>query len=126
MNTAATVRAYSGLALGVGRYSGVLTLQFPSTLPANTTSYVKVQTEGTLFNALLGGSLGNLLATTLGLVLGGEQTIIIEALENTTVRLSGSTDTASDFQNGALRLVEDKDGNFYIAITPTQSNNLSS
>jgi len=121
--TSASVRANSGLVAGIGSYTGVLTLQFPSTLPANTTSYVKVQTNSTLFNALLGGSLGNLLASTLSLVLGGEQIITVEALENTTVRLSGSTNSVSDFSGTALRVVEDKEGNFYFAITPTQAYN---
>jgi|GEM_PF-2955252 len=123
LNTAAAVRANSGLALGIGSYTGVLNLQFPTTLPANTTTYVKVQTNTPIFNALLGGSLGNLLASTLNLVLGGEQIITVEALQNTTSRLSGSTNSVADFSGSNLRVVQDKDGNFYFAITPAQEYN---
>src|SRR3954466_2623445 len=38
--TKAQVRASTGIAIGIGAYSGFVELEFPSTLPANTTSYV--------------------------------------------------------------------------------------
>ena len=41
-STYATVRASTGVALGIGSYSGHLELEFPTTIPANTTTYVKV------------------------------------------------------------------------------------
>ena len=77
--TLANVKANSGLALGLGAYNGYIELQFPSTLPANTTSYVKIQTEDDLLNALLGGTLGGLLADVLGVVLTGSQEFTVQA-----------------------------------------------
>src|SRR5690606_1059893 len=42
-NTYARLLASPGLAVGLGSYQGVIELQFPSTLPANTWSYVRLQ-----------------------------------------------------------------------------------
>lgn len=123
LETFARVEAYSGLALGLGAYSGQLEIQFPSTLPANTTSYVKIAADGSLFNALLGGSLGNLLGSVLNVVLGGEQVIRVEARNGTTTVLSGQTDNASNFAGPNLRVVQDVAGNFYFAVKPTSSYN---
>ncbi|MFN3588443.1 MAG: hypothetical protein ACK4UP_03610 [Spirosomataceae bacterium] len=123
LGTFARVEAYSGLALGLGAYSGQLEIQFPSTLPANTTSYVKIAADGSLFNALLGGSLGNLLGSVLNLVLGGEQVIRVEARNGTTTVLSGQTDNAANFAGPNLRVVQDVAGNFYFAVKPTSSYN---
>lgn len=121
--TFARVEAYSGLALGLGAYSGTLELQFPTTLPANTTSYVKVEVDTDLFNALLGGSLGGLLADVLNLVIGGEQVIEVQARNGTTVVAAAQTNDPSDFAGSVFKVVQDAAGNFYFAITPTSSYN---
>lgn len=123
LNTFARVEAYSGLALGLGAYSGMLELQFPATLPANTTSYVKVEVDSDLFNALLGGSLGGLLADVLNLVIGGEQVIEVEARNGTTVVAAAQTNDPADFAGNVFKVVQDAAGNFYFAITPTASYN---
>ena len=123
LGTSASVEAYSGLALGLGAYSGQLEIQFPTTLPANTTSFVKIAADGSLFNALLGGSLGNLLGSVLNVVLGGEQVIRVEARNGTTTVLSGQTDNAANFAGPNLRVVQDAAGNFYFAVKPTSSYN---
>ena len=48
LTTSATILANSGVALGIGAYDGYLELLYPSTLPANTTSYLKVESEDDL------------------------------------------------------------------------------
>jgi hypothetical protein len=55
------VKASSG-PLGLGAYPGYLELQYPATLPANTASYVRIETDDNLLSSLLGGSLGRMLA----------------------------------------------------------------
>lgn len=123
MTTAAQVRANSGLALGIGAYSGHVELQFPSLLPANTTSYVKITTEDNLLPALLGGSLGGLLADVLGAVLIGNQEFTVEAKNNTTVVLDGDSNVTADFAGDRLRIVINPAGEYLIAITPASAYN---
>lgn len=67
----ATLNSYGGIAVGIGAYSGELEVQFPSTVPANTTSYVRIDFDKDVLNSLLGGSLGGLLADVLGTVILG-------------------------------------------------------
>jgi hypothetical protein len=118
MTTAAQVRANSGVALGIGAYSGYVELQFPSLLPANTTSYVKITTEDNLLPSLLGGNLGGLLADVLGAVLLGNQEFTVEAKNNTTVVLDGDSNVVADFAGDRLRIVINPAGEYLIAITP--------
>lgn len=54
LNTTASVQASSGLALGAFAYSGFIELEYPTLLPANTTSFIKIQTDDNLLPALLG------------------------------------------------------------------------
>lgn len=121
--TAARVRASSGLALGIGAYSGYVELQYGTTLPANTTSYVKIRTDDNLLPALLGGSLGGLLSNVLGAVLIGNQEFTVQAKNNGTVVLQGDSQDTGEFATNRLRIVTDKNGDYFIAITPAQSYN---
>lgn len=91
LSTFARVRASSGLALGIGAYSGHVELQYDTTLPANTTSFVKIRTDDNLLPALLGGSLGGLLSDVLGSVLIGNQEFTIQAKKTTALSCSKAT-----------------------------------
>ncbi len=121
LTTRARVKASSGIALGIGAYSGHLEIQFPSTLQANTTSYVKIQTDDNLLPALLGGSLGGLLSNVLGGVLIGNQEFTVQAKNGNSVVLEGNSQIISQFSTTRLRIVVDKNSNYFIAITPNQS-----
>lgn len=123
LTTAAQVRASSGVALGIGQYAGYIELEYPSLLPANTTSYVKISTSDNLLPALLGGSLGNLLADVLGAVLLGNQEFTVAAKNGNAVVLDGESQIDSDFATDRLRIVRDDVGNFLIAITPASPYN---
>lgn len=121
MTTAAQVRASSGVALGIGQYAGHIELIYPSMLPANTTSYVKITTQDNLLPALLGGSLGGLLADVLGAVLLGNQEFTIAAKDgplNADIVLDGESQIDSDFATDRLRIVRNAAGDFLVAITP--------
>ncbi len=121
--TRARVRASSGIAFGIGAYSGHLEIQFPSTLPANTTSFIKIQTDDNLLPALLGGSLGKVLSDVLGGVLVGNQEFTIQAKNNNAVVLEGNSQIAADFATSRLRIVTNKTNEYFIAITPDQNYN---
>lgn len=123
LSTRARVRASSGIALGIGDYNGFLELQFPSELPANTTSFVKIQTDDNLLPALLGGSLGGLLADVLGGVLIGNQEFTVQAKNVTNVVLQGNSQTIGDFASSRLRIVINANNDYFIAITPSQPYN---
>ncbi|QLE00796.1 gliding motility-associated C-terminal domain-containing protein [Galbibacter sp. BG1] len=121
--TKAKINASSGLALGIGAYSGHIELQYPAVVPANTTSYIKIDTETNILPALLGGTLGGLLSDVLGIVLIGNQEFTVQALNGENPVLTGRSETDNDFSSGRLRVVIDAAGNYYIAITPGQNYN---
>ncbi len=121
LNTFATINSSSGLALGLGAYSGYLELQYSNTVPANTTSYVKIDSEDELLPFLLGGNLGNLLANIGGIVLLGNQQFVVEAKDGTTTVLEGISTDPNDFSTNSLRTVINENGDYFLAVTPSLS-----
>jgi hypothetical protein len=121
--TRARVRANAGLVGGVGAYSGYIELEFDETLPANTTSYVRIGTEDDLLTSLLGGSLGNLLADVAGVLLIGNQSFTVEARNVNTTVLSGNSQIASDFGGNRLRVITNSAGEFFLMVTPNAAYN---
>ncbi|MGV3696831.1 Ig-like domain-containing protein [Flavobacterium sp.] len=120
LSTRARVRASSGIAIGIGAYSGNLEIEFPNTIPANTTSFVRIQTDDNLLPALLSGSLGNLLSNVLGTALIGNQEFTVEAKNGNTVVLSGRSQLVNDFSSSRLRIVVNAANEYFIALTPSQ------
>ena len=114
----ARVRASSGVAVGIGAYSGHLELQYAQTLPANTTSYINIQTDDNILPSLLGGNLGGLLADVAGVLLIGNQEFTVQARNNTTPVLTGNSESANAFAGDRLRIVTNAAGEFFIMITP--------
>ena len=119
LTTNATIRANSGLALGLGAYDGHLELTYPTTLPANTTSYLKIESEEDILSSLLGGSLGGLLSDITGVVLIGNQEFSVEALNNTNVVQQASSSAADAFSSDEARVIMDKNGDYFLALTPS-------
>jgi gliding motility-associated-like protein len=122
----ATVNSNGGFLLGTGAYSGELKLEFSSTVPANTTTYIKVDDlEKGLFNTLLGGSLGNLLADAGGTTAFGDHFVQVTALDNSGVVVdTGNTNNLFNtpllFTTVPLKVLKNKDGDIFITITPTE------
>lgn len=110
--------ASPGLLAGLGSYDGEIELQFPATVPADTWSYVRIGADENLLQLLTGGSLGEFLSTALGLVILGEQEIVIDVRNSsgTTVLTRSST---QGFDTDDVRLVQDKDGYYYLAVKPS-------
>ncbi|MGK4567680.1 immunoglobulin domain-containing protein [Flavobacterium sp. 3HN19-14] len=123
LTTRARIRASSGIALGIGDYDGHVELEFPSLLPANTTSFVKIQTDDNLLPAILGGSLGGLLSDVLGGVLIGNQEFTVQAKNNNSIVLFGNSQTISEFSTPRLRVVVNGAGDYFLALTPSQAYN---
>ncbi|MGO3707873.1 immunoglobulin domain-containing protein, partial [Mesonia hippocampi] len=114
---AATLEASSGFLLGAGAYSGHLELKFSQPLSAGTTSYLHLDFEDDILNALLGGELGGALADILGTVLLGNHYFNVEArgvLPTNVLQASSQNGFSSD----EMRLVIDEHGNYLLAITP--------
>ncbi|MDT0554859.1 gliding motility-associated C-terminal domain-containing protein [Patiriisocius hiemis] len=116
-----TLNSYGGIAIGVGAYSGELEVEYPATVPANTTSYVRIDFDEDFLNCLLGGNLGGLLADLVGNIIFGDHYFEIEARNGTTTVLSNTSTNPPSSES--FRIVVDKDGNYYIAITPDQDYN---
>lgn len=120
----ATLESNTGLnVLGVvvGDYTGELELQFPSTLSAGTTSYVKIDFDGDVLNSLLGGELGGTLADLVGSLALGDHFFNVEARMNGTTVLAGSS--KDEFKTDNLRLIINTNGDYLLAITPDQNYN---
>ncbi|MDG3584011.1 Ig-like domain-containing protein [Galbibacter pacificus] len=122
LSTKANVRASSGIAIGIGAYSGHIELQYPSAVPANTTTYIKIDTEANLLPALLGGDLGDVLSEVLGTVLIGNQEFTVSALngEDNPI-ITGRSQIDDDFSQNRLRIVVDKNEDYYVAVTPNEN-----
>ncbi len=121
LSTRARIRASSGVLVGIGAYSGHLELQFPAIVPANTTAFVKINTDDNLLPSLLGGSLGGLLSDVLGTVLVGNQEFTVQARNGATPVLTGESQVNNAFASQRLRIVVNAANEFFIAITPDQA-----
>ncbi|RXK81351.1 T9SS type B sorting domain-containing protein [Filimonas effusa] len=113
----ATLNSYGGLLLGGGAYTGQLELRFPNPVSAGVTTYIRISSDQNLLNSLLGGSLGNLLGNVVGTLVLGNHYFNVQARNGATNVLGGSSTTP--FTNNNLRLIQDANGYFYIAITPS-------
>ncbi|WP_026956701.1 DUF7507 domain-containing protein, partial [Algoriphagus vanfongensis] len=118
-NSYARVLASPGLLLGGGSFQGAIELKFATERPANTWSYVRIGADQDLLGALLGGSLGELLADVLGTVLLGRQGIEIQA-RNAVDGIVLSRTSTQGFDTDEVRLVQDGLGNYFLAIKPDQ------
>ena len=118
-----TLESYGGIAINLGSYTGRIELGFPSTVPAGTTSYVRIQTDPTLLNTLLGGGLGNALANLTGTIALGNHYFQVRAKETGNATPVFTASSTNGFANENARLVYDVNGSYYIAITPSVAYN---
>ncbi|MGJ1388424.1 Ig-like domain-containing protein [Sphingobacterium spiritivorum] len=117
----ATLTASNGQLLGIGAYNGFLEYEFPTALPANKTTYVRIDMDGDLLGRLLSGTLGTLVNNVGGLLLGQHYFSVDAKTAQTggTTVLTGSSQAGfTDVNGGDLRIVQDNAGRYYIAITP--------
>ena len=96
-NSFTTLHSYGGIALGIGDYRGKIELEFPTTVPAGKTTYVRIDFDQDVLNSLIGGNLGSGLADLLGTVVLGNHYFTISAKNNTT--LVNSYSSQNNFSN---------------------------
>jgi len=121
LTTFSEIRANSGLALGIGAYSGNLEVAYPQILGANTAMYVRIDTEDHLLSCLLGGNIGGLLADIAGVALLGNQEFSIEAKNGGNTVLSGHSNILGSFSNDDLRVVVNSDNKYFLALNPSEA-----
>ena len=120
-NSYATLNSYGGIAVGIGNYSGKIELEFPTTVPAGKTTYVRIDFDQDVLNSLIGGNLGSSLADLLGSLVLGNHYFTVSAKNNSTVVNTYSSQ--NNFSNESGRLIRDANGNFFFAITPNMPYN---
>lgn len=118
----ATLKSGAGVLLGLGnKYQGFVELGYDQPVAANTTSYIRIDFDQGILDALVSGSLGNVVSGLLdGLVLGNHFFEVEVKDANGTVIESASSNAASAGGNNAIRVVQDSQGRYYIAVTPGQ------
>jgi len=120
IDTYATLSAGSGVVLGAGAYDGFIELGYDQPVPALETSYIRIDLadEG-LLNALLGGSLGDLLADVGDLVLFGDHYFDISVRDASGAEIYNAS-SRDGFEDNTARIVRDAFGRYYIAFTADQ------
>lgn len=117
-----TLQSGAGILLGLGKMEGYVELGYENSVKANVTSYVRIDFESDKLKALLGGSLGNVVAGLLNNVLLGDHYFKVEVKDSKgrTVLEEGKPDVTSSFKNGKIRVIVDALGRTYLAITPSK------
>lgn len=117
-----TLQSGAGILLGLGKMEGYVELGYENSVKANVTSYVRIDFESDKLKALLGGSLGNVVAGLLNNVLLGDHYFKVEVKDSKgrTVLEEGSQAVTSSFKNGKIRVIVDALGRTYLAITPSK------
>ena len=115
---------YSGkeglLGLG-GKYEGFVEMKYPQEIAKGTTSYIRFDFDQDILNALVSGTLGNIVADLLNNLLLDDHYFEVEAknAQGATVASASSKEAATG-GNNPVRVVQDAQGRYYIAITPDQ------
>ncbi len=115
----ATLFADAGSLLVSGPTAGFIEMDLGQTVPANKTTYVRINYDEDVLDRLVGGSLGKLVGDLANSLLLGNQYFEVEAKNGAnTVLTRTSSDAFEGTSNGAVTLVQDNIGRYYIAITP--------
>lgn len=114
-NSFTTLNSYGGSTVGIGNYSGKIELEFPSQVPVGKTTYLKLDFDQDILNALIGGNLGSSLANLSGSVSLVNHYFTITTKNNTTPITTFSSQNS--FTDNSGKLIKDAYGNFYFAIT---------
>lgn len=119
----ATLKSGAGILFGLGnKFEGYVEMGYEQPVAAGVTSYIRIDFDENILGALLGGSLGNIVSGLLDGIILGDHFFKVEVKdENGTVIDSASSNQASDGGNNSIRVVQDKQGRYYIAVTPTQA-----
>ena len=121
-NSYASIRSGAGIILGINDVSGKLTLAYQADAPANSISYIRIAENSGLLDALLSGSLGNIVGGVVnGIALGNHYFTVDVQDANGNNLVSGNSQSTFAGSNGKIKIVQDKDGRYYIALTAEQA-----
>ena len=123
LSTSAILKANSGLAFGLGKYTGSIELEPDLEIPSNKTTYLKIATEENLLEPLLSGSVADVTSKVLGSTLIGNQEFTIAALDDGVTVLEGSSNNLADFAGEELKVLVNANKEFLIAINPNSAYN---
>src|SRR5699024_5556378 len=121
----ATLKSGAGFLLGLGnQYEGYVEMSYPmgTTMSAGTTSYIRIDFDSNILDALLSGTLGDVASDLLGgLALGDHYFEVIVKnntydangkVTNSTTIASASSDQAATGGMSHMRIVQDKLGRY--------------
>ena len=123
-DTYTELEASSGVIVGIGAYNGHVELGFNAIRPAGTTTYVRIDFDNEVLAGLLDGTLGQLANDLVSNLLFGGHYFGVEAKNNGNVVLARSSNAAFSPSHieaqgsGVVKIVQDKFGKYYVAITP--------
>src|SRR5699024_1706604 len=117
--TYATLTSGTGTAAGIGGYNSHIELGYTAPVDAYTTSYIRVNFEEDMLKSLLGGTLGDALGDLLGTIVLGNHyfTVDVNRADGSTI-VSG--DSRDQFGDQFVKLVQDGEGRYYIAVTASE------
>lgn len=119
----ATLKSGAGSLLGLNDYQGYVEMGYDQTMEAETTSYIRIDFDDGILDALVSGSLGDFAGDLLDNVVLGDHYFEVEVKQDGDVVLEGSSKEANAGGNERIRVVQDAQGRYYIAVTPEDDYN---
>lgn len=119
-NSYAVVRSKGGVIGQLGAYEGYVEVGFPggANVVAGTTTYIRIDTDATLLESLLAGSVGGVVGRILGNVVLGDHYFTVELRgADGLIKLTGSSADNFTLVSDQIKIVQDNKGRYYIAIT---------
>ncbi len=119
-DTAAILTSGTGAVATLGSFNSFIELGYSAAAEANTTSYIRVDMDATLLQVLLGGSLGTLLGNVAGIVALGNHYFVVD-VKRPNGTLIHTASSATGFNSQLVKIVQDKSGRYYIAVTANEA-----
>src|SRR5699024_9806240 len=121
-DTFTTLEASSGIAAGIGAYDGHVEIGFDQTVPAGQTTCVRIDFDDEALLGLLDGSLGQFAGDLVDNILFVGHYFTVEGKNAGATVFSRSSrngfSSSGQEGNGVAKIVQDKNGHYYVAITP--------
>src|SRR5699024_1128177 len=120
----ATLKSGAGFLLGLGnQYEGYVEMGYAQMMDAGTTSYIRIDFDDGVLDALVSGNLGDVVADLLDGLALGDHYFTVEAKNDDDIVLTGSSKEDGTGATDQIRIVQDALGRYYIAVTPDQDYN---
>ncbi|SDH58443.1 COG1361 family protein [Myroides phaeus] len=121
--TYASLIASAGSLLSSLPAHGMIQMGYDTTVPAYTTSYIRIDSQDEVLEKLLGGTLGKALDAVVGALIGDSYFEVEAYNGSTSVAKTTSQNGFAGTTGGKMTVVQDKMGRYYLAVTPNSSYN---